>query len=78
MLHSSRQHLQSVNESYLKHFCHAADFAWQMFVASLATILHAICPGIFQTTGSRTIFKLNAILQARLQRAGTDETAHDA
>jgi len=70
MLRQSRQHLTSVNEGYFKHAYHALGFALNMLGAGLALTVHAIVPGWFVTTGSDTVFKLNAIMRARAQRAG--------
>jgi len=65
----SKEHLACVNEGYFEHFRHALGFAVKMLGAGCALVIHAICPGWFQATGSRTVFQLNAILQARVQQA---------
>jgi len=69
MIRQSRQHLASVNEGYFEHMRHALSFAGRMLAAGLALSLHALCPGVFETTGSRAVFKLNAILCARAAQA---------
>jgi len=66
----SKQHLTAVREGYFEHLRHALGFAATLLGAGLALVVHAIIPGWFQTTGSRTVFRLNAILQARLQQPG--------
>jgi len=62
----SKQHLTDVQEGYFKHLWHALGYATKLLGAGFALLVHAIVPGWFQTTGSRTVFTLNAILQARL------------
>jgi len=66
----SKQHLAAVQESYFEHLRHALRYAATLLGAGLALVVHAIVPGWFQTTGSRTVFRLNAILLDRLQPSG--------
>jgi len=70
MWQKSRQHLASVGEGYFGHLRQALGFAVNMLGAGFALAVHAIVPGWFVTTGSDTVFKLNAIMRARAQRAG--------
>jgi len=69
MLRQSRQHLDAAGESYFTHMYHALRFSARLMGAGLALIIHALCPGWFKTTGSDAVFKLNAILQTRRERA---------
>ncbi|HMK80408.1 MAG TPA: DUF6356 family protein [Xanthobacteraceae bacterium] len=48
-------HPQSVDESYGEHFLFALGFAARLFGASLAALVHAIIPCLFETTASRMI-----------------------
>jgi len=66
----SKQHLAAVRERYFEHLWHALGYAATLLGAGLALVVHAIIPAWFQTTGSRTVFRLNAILQARLRPSG--------
>jgi len=70
MWQKSRQHLASVGEGYFGHLRRALWFAVNMLGAGAALVVHAIVPAWFETTGSDTIFKLNAILQTRAQESG--------
>jgi hypothetical protein len=48
-------HLDSVDETYFQHLCHALGFATRMFLGSLACLVHALCPFAFERTGSDCI-----------------------
>ena len=52
-------HPRSVNESYLEHQAHALRFSGSLFLAAGACFIHALVPGLFQRTGSRTIERLH-------------------
>jgi hypothetical protein len=52
-------HCRSVNESYLEHQAHALKFSGSLFLAAGACFIHAVVPGLFQRTGSRTIERLH-------------------
>ena len=52
-------HPRSVDESYLEHQAHALRFSGSLFLAAGACFIHALVPGLFQRTGSRTIERLH-------------------
>jgi len=52
-------HCRSVDESYLEHQAHALRFSGSLLVAAGACFIHALVPGLFQRTGSRTIERLH-------------------
>jgi hypothetical protein len=56
----SSDHLKSCNESYFKHLLFAGRTGATMIAAGLACMAHGILPGLFETTGSRTIKALAA------------------
>jgi hypothetical protein len=60
ILSVSGDHLKSCNESYFKHLLFAGRVGMTMIVAGLACVAHGILPGLFETTGSRTIKSLAA------------------
>ena len=60
VLSVSKNHLRSCNESYLKHMFFAGRTGATMIAAGLACMAHGILPGLFETTGSRTIKSLAA------------------
>jgi hypothetical protein len=72
MYKKSRNHLESVGESYWEHFSFAAYIAARMFGASVAIILHALVPAVFTHTGSGTIRSLHEEIQ---KRAGIQHNA---
>lgn len=74
MLKSSREHLAEVGESYGEHLRFALTVGALATGAGLACMLHAIIPGLCQTTCSRTLNSLQRLLADRRRLA---ETAHD-
>jgi len=62
------KHLDTVHEKYFEHLFFAFSFGLRMIGAGCAAILHGLFPAIFQRTGSQTIYKLHAELQARLKQ----------
>ncbi len=52
-------HPAAVDESYGEHFMVASRFGLAMVTAGLACMVHAIVPGLFITTGSDTVERLN-------------------
>ena len=69
----SSDHLKSCNESYFKHLLFASRTGATMIGAGLACVAHGILPGLFETTGSRTI----KVLAARFVNRGATP-AHGA
>ena len=71
-------HPRSVGESYTAHFRMALGFAWTLFWASLACLVHALIPCLFKTTGSRAIAELHdrmVVNRQRRARQDTEETS---
>lgn len=58
-------HPASVNETYFGHMRFALGFAFWLGVASIAALIHAIIPALFQTTASRILKRLHARIMAR-------------
>jgi len=52
-------HPRSVDESYLAHQAHALRFSGSLLLAAGACFIHALVPGLFVRTGSRTIERLH-------------------
>ena len=59
------EHPHAVGETYGKHLRVATGFGFTMIVGGLASVIHGLCPWMFQTTGSRTIKKLYNRLTGR-------------
>jgi hypothetical protein len=51
-------HPRSLGESYWRHQRAALSFAALLLAAGLACLVHAVVPGLFTRTGSRTIDRL--------------------
>lgn len=58
-------HPASVDETYLEHALFAGRFALVLFGAGAAAFIHALIPPLFETTASRMIANLHALMQAR-------------
>jgi len=63
-------HPEAVNESYGTHFGNAFSFAAVMFAGSIACLVHALIPGLFQKTGSRIIARLHDRMVVHRNGAG--------
>ena len=61
-------HPRSVGESYTEHLRMALGFAWTLFWASFACLIHALIPCLFKTTGSRAIAGLHDRMVVNRQR----------
>lgn len=53
-------HPNSVDESYFEHARFAGGFAFWLFVAAMAALIHAVVPAAFEKTGSRIVANLYA------------------
>ena len=58
MIKKSKEHLNSVNESYFEHMSIAANVAFKMLSGGLMALIHGIIPGIFQIDASNKIKEL--------------------
>lgn len=58
-------HPKAVGETYFEHQRMALSFSASLFKAAAACFIHALVPGLFQTTGSRTIASLNERMTVR-------------
>ena len=58
MITKSKEHLNSVNESYFEHMSIATNVGFKMLSGGLMALLHGIVPGIFQTDASNKIKEL--------------------
>ena len=65
MIKKSKEHLNSVNETYTQHFGVASKVSFSMILGGLQAIIHAICPAVFQTSASDKIKKLNEMVSKR-------------
>ena len=58
MIKKSKEHLNSVNESYYKHMNIASNVGFKMLSGGLMALIHGIIPGVFQTNASNKIKEL--------------------
>ena len=65
MIKKSKEHLDLVNETYIKHFKVAFCFSSLMIIGGFQAIIHAISPAIFQTSASDKIKKLHEKISKR-------------
>jgi hypothetical protein len=68
MLEKAKEHLDHVEETYAEHFAFAATMAFLCFKAGFGILIHAICPAVLQTTGSRTIYQMYDMMHARKEK----------
>lgn len=61
-------HPRSVGEHYGEHALVAGRFGIAMVAGGLACLVHAIVPALFTRTGSNTIRRLHATMNARKPR----------
>lgn len=66
-------HPRTVDETYREHFGVAVRFGLTMIRGGLCALVHGIVPGLFATTGSDTIRRLNRIMVE--QRAAKGQAA---
>ena len=67
-------HPRSVGETYAEHFGIAFRFGLAMVAGGLACLVHALCPALFERTGSCTIKRLYAEMISR--QPGDQRLAH--
>jgi Family of unknown function (DUF6356) len=76
VIDKSKDHLDHAGESYAAHFLFALKMGGLCFVAGFGIMIHALCPAIFPTIGSRTIFKMHDIMIARKEKQNAQNTNH--
>lgn len=70
-------HPATVGETYWQHLASAWGFSWRMMLASLACLVHALLPFLFEKTGSRAITRLHdrMVVNRHRQAAATSPAA---
>ena len=58
-------HPHAVGETYRQHLGVATRFGFARILGGLASVIHGLCPWLFQTTGSRTVKRLYNRLTGR-------------
>ncbi|GAB4393900.1 MAG: DUF6356 family protein [Kiloniellaceae bacterium] len=74
------EHPASVGETYWQHLASAWGFSWRMMLASLACLVHALLPFLFEKTGSRAITQLHdhMVMNRHRHTAREDSTTPQA
>jgi hypothetical protein len=65
-------HPRSVGETYGEHFVMASGFGVRLVLSGFACLVHAVFPGLFETTGSAAVKELHRrMVIDRLRRSTT-------
>ncbi|ANK11920.1 DUF6356 family protein [Erythrobacter neustonensis] len=70
------EHPRAIGETYGQHARTAFSFGWRMAVGGAACMVHALVPGIFVKTASRTVVQLDAEMRGRKATAAEEEFAY--
>jgi len=65
-------HPKAIGETYFEHQRMALGFSASLLKAAAACFIHGFVPGLFQTTGSRTIAGLHERMITRRAPAGIE------
>ena len=69
-------HPRAIGETYGQHARTALSFGWRMTLGGLACMVHAVVPGIFVKTASRTVVQLDAEMRGRVPTPAEEEFAY--
>lgn len=72
------EHPASVDETYFEHMGMSASFSATLAVASLAALVHAILPFMFEKTASRLIGRLHDRMVVNRNRNAAPTTPNGA
>jgi hypothetical protein len=70
------EHPRAIGETYGQHARTAWSFGWRMVTGGLACMVHAVIPGVFVKTASRTVVQLDAEMRGRKPAPGDEEFAY--
>lgn len=69
-------HPRSLGETYSQHARTAFSFGARMALGGLACMVHALVPGLFVKTASRTVVQLDAEMRGRKATPAEEEFAY--
>lgn len=69
-------HPRAIGETYGQHARTAFSFGWCMTTGGLACMVHALIPGLFVKTASRTVVQLDAEMRGRKPSPAEEEFAY--
>ncbi len=67
------EHPRAIGETYGQHARTALSFGRRMVIGGLACMVHAVVPGLFVKTASRTVVQLDAEMRGRLPSPDAEE-----
>lgn len=70
------EHPRAIGETYGQHARTALGFGWRMTLGGLACMVHAVIPGLFVKTASRTVVQLDAEMRGRKATPEAEEFAY--
>lgn len=70
-------HPRMVGETYFEHATMAMGFAWRLFVAACACLIHAVAPALFARTASRIIAELHGRMVINRRQSSVAAGAFD-
>jgi hypothetical protein len=70
------EHPRAIGETYTQHARTAFSFGWRMTAGGLACMVHAVVPGLFVKTASRTVVQLDAEMRGRKPTPEAEEFAY--
>jgi hypothetical protein len=60
-------HPRDIGETYTEHASHALTIGGKMLCSGIACLVHALLPGLFVRTASRTVEDIQALMESRTQ-----------
>lgn len=70
------EHPRAIGETYRQHARTALGFGWRMVAGGLACMVHAVIPGLFVKTASRTVVQLDAEMRGRKPSSAAEEFSY--
>ena len=65
VINKSKKHYKSANETYFVHMRVALKISFELLLASVMALTHAIIPAVFQKGASKKIIELYEYLQSK-------------
>lgn len=62
------EHLDFVGQSYTDHFSDSICYSWYSFKSAFYFLCHSFYPDIFERKGSDTLFKLNSMIEKKMDK----------
>ncbi len=71
LVNACREHPPSVGQTYWQHFRFSASMSMKLCIAAITALVHALIPGVFQKTTSRSIDNLHRRMHEQTNQTGT-------